>query len=91
MSVQGVLVTLSSGTPVVLAGDGIHGTIRVTLRNKGTGTAYLGSSSVTTSGYGFTTGDNPLQVTIYGGETLYGMSTGTPSLDVLRFNDTTNS
>jgi hypothetical protein len=34
-------------------------------------------------------GDNPLVVTLIGGETLYGTSTGAAVLDVLRMNETT--
>ena len=89
MAIQGTTVTLSSGTAVAVAGDGVHGTLRVTVRNRGTGSAFLGSSNVTTGGYQLSSGDNPLQLVVYGGETLYGCSTGTPVLDVLRHNDTT--
>lgn len=89
MSVQGVTVTLSSGTPVVIAGDAVHGTIRVTVRNRGTGTAFLGSSAATTGSYQLSSADNPLALVLNVGEVLYGVSTGTPALDVLRLNDTT--
>ncbi len=89
MAVQGVTITLSSGTPVVIAGDGIHGTLRVTVRNRGTGTAILCSSGGSTAGFQLTTGDAPLTVVLNVGEVLYGVSTGTPALDVLRLNDTT--
>lgn len=89
MSVQGGTVTLSSSTPVIIAGDGIHGVIHVTVRNRGTGAAYLGSTSVSTGSYQLSSADNPLQFRLYPGESLYGASTGTPVLDVLRLNDTT--
>lgn len=90
MAVQGVTVTLSSGTPTAIAGaGGALGVLRVTVRNRGTGTAFLGSSSVTTAAYQLTTADSPLTITLNVGESLYGCSTGTPALDVLRVNDTT--
>ncbi len=89
MSVQSVSVTLSSGTATVVAGDGIHGTLRVTVRNRGTGTAYFGTTGVTTGGYELTTGDNPLQLVLAGGETLYACCTGAAVLGVFRNFDTT--
>ncbi len=90
MAVQGVTVTLSSGTAVAIAGTGgAPGVLRVTVRNRGTGTAFLGGSSVTTGGYQLTTADSPLTIVLNVGEALYGVSTGTPALDVLRVNDTT--
>lgn len=90
MAAQGTTVTLSSGTAVVIAGDGgPHGTLWVTVRNRGTGSAFLGGSGVTTGGYQLSSADNPLQIRLMVGETLYGCSTGAPVLDVLRLNDTT--
>lgn len=89
MSVQGLTIALTT-TILPVAGDATtHGLIRVHVRNRGTGTAYLGGSAVTSSGYGLTTADNPMTLTLYGGETLYGTSTGAAVLDVLRMNETT--
>lgn len=84
---QGLTVTLTSAQAV--AGDGQHGLIRVIVRTRGTGTAYLGGATVTTSGYPLTTGDAPLHLTLYQGETLYATSTGASILDILRLNETT--
>lgn len=88
MAVQGLTLALTTNA-VAVAGDGLHGVLRVHVRNRGTGTAYLGGSTVTTSGYGLTTADSPLNLTLVGGEALYGTSTGAAVLDVLRLNDTT--
>ena len=88
MAVQGLTITLTT-SPVVIAGDGTHGVLRVRVVNRGTGTGYLGSSGVTTSGYPMTTADSSLELTLFGGETLYGTSTGAASAIVLRYNDTT--
>lgn len=91
MAVQGVSVTLSSGTAVAIAGStgSVHGVVRVLLKNIGAGTAYLGGLDVTTAGYPLSTGDTPLPVTLYTGETLYGCSTGTPTVNALRVGDNT--
>lgn len=87
---RGVLVTLTT-SPVTVAGSGIHGVIRVTVRNNGTGTGYLGGADVTTAGYPITTGDSPHTLTIVPGETLYGTSTGAAVLGVLQMNETSSS
>lgn len=92
MPVQGIQIVLSTGLAAsALAGDGSHGVLRVMLRNSGNaGTVYLGSSGVTTSGYRLTTADNPLPLTLYPTETIYGITTGgAASVDVLRMNETT--
>lgn len=89
MSVQGLTLALTTNALAVAGDASIHGLIRVHVRNRGTGTAYLGGAAVTSSGYGLTTADNPLALTIVGGETLYGTSTGAAVLDVLRMNETT--
>ena len=89
MAVQGTIVTLTTSA-VVLAGDGsLHGNIRVIVRNRGTGTAYLGGSDVTTNGFPLTTADPHVDVTVMMGETLYGTSTGAAVAQVMRFNETT--
>jgi len=92
MPVQGIQITMTTdAAAVALAGNGTHGVLRVILRNRGTGTAYLGSSGVgSTAGYAFSSADTPLSLTLYQTEVLYGASSGTaPVLDVLRFNETT--
>jgi hypothetical protein len=87
---QGLTVTLTTGTQTVIAGDGLHGNLRVTIRNRGTGSAYLGSSVVTSSlAYVMTSADTPQTFTLMVGETLYGTSTGGAVLDVLRLGETT--
>lgn len=88
MAVQGLTIALTTAATLI-AGDGIHGVLRVRLVNRGTGTGYLGSSGVTTSGYPVTTADASQEFTLVGGETLYGTSTGAASAIVLRYNDTT--
>lgn len=89
MAVQGLLVALTTSATAI-AGNGLHGVLRVTVRNRGTGTGYLGGSDVTTAGYPLTTADNPLPLTLMTGEVLYGTSTGACSVDVLRMNETTS-
>jgi hypothetical protein len=91
MSVQGGTVTLTTDlVPGAVAGTGVHGVIRVYVRNRGAGSIYLGSSGVTSGGAQLTTGDPYLPVIVYPGESLYAMSTGGAAvLDVLRMNDTT--
>jgi hypothetical protein len=61
----------------------------VLLRNRGAATVYLGGAAVTTSGYPLTTADVPDAITIQPWDTLYGCSTGSISVNVLRFNETT--
>ena len=85
---QGLNITLTTSATLI-AGNGIHGVLRVRLRNPGTGTAYLGGSDATTAGFAFTTGENPFEVTLLTGEALYGTSTGACVLSVLRYNETT--
>lgn len=89
MAVQGLIATLTTGA-VVLAGNGIHGALRVIVRNRGTGTAYLGGSDVTTAGFPLTTADPHIDVMLPVGETLYGTSTGAAVAQVLRFGETTS-
>ena len=91
MPVQGIQIALTTdAAAVALAGNGTHGILRVIVRNRGTGTAYLGSSGVTTSGYTLSSGDSPVSLVLYQTEILYGASTGAaPVLDILRFNETT--
>ena len=89
MAFQGTTITLTT-SPVILAGDGgLHGNIRVTVRNRGTGTAYLGGSTVTTSGFPLTTADNHVDLIVQMGDTLYGTSTGAAVAQVLRMGETT--
>lgn len=73
----GAQVTMTTdGAAVAIASSSI-GPLRVTVRNRGTGTIYLGSSGVTTSAsYALSTEDSPLSVFLMGGEVLYGCSTG---------------
>lgn len=94
MAVQGVTVTLTTDLAAnalagTFSGDSQHGVIRVVLRNNGSGTVYLGSSGVTSGGYALTTADSPLPIVLYGGESLYGMTTGgAATVSVLRMNET---
>ena len=93
MAVQGLTVTLTTDlAAVALAGVGSHGPIRVYVRNRGTGSAYLGGASVTSSGFLLSSGESLSGVELYQGNALYGASTGTaPVLDILRMNDTTST
>lgn len=89
MAFQGLIVTLTT-TAVALAGSGSPtGNIRVTVRNRGTGTAYLGGSDVTTAGFPLTTADNHVDLVVAVGESLYGTSTGAAVAQVLRSGGTT--
>jgi hypothetical protein len=88
---EGLTVTLTTA-PTLLAGSGSHGNIRVTVRNRGAGNVYLGGAAVTTAaGYQLSTGDTAHTVTIGPGESLYGTSTGSIVVDVLRVGDTTST
>jgi hypothetical protein len=90
MAIQAQVIALASSAEASVAGNAIHGVIRVTVRNAGAGVAYLGPSGLTTAaGFQLTTADAPLTLTVYGGEQLFAYSTGTPTLYVLRMNDTT--
>lgn len=86
---QGLIITCTS-TPSVIAGSGTHGVIRVRLKTL-TGTAYFGDSGVTTAGYPLTTADTAMQELLMVGETLWAASSsgGTPTVAVLRMNETT--
>lgn len=90
MAAQGLVVAVTTA-PTVLAGDGYHGVIHVTVRNRGAGSIYLGGSAVTTAGYTLSTADSPLSLKLYQGNTLYAASTGSISVDVLRVNETTST
>ncbi len=87
---QGLNVTLTT-TPAAVAGSGIHGVITVTVRNRGAGSVYLGGADVTTNGFTMTTADNAEKFTVLPGETLYGTSTGSISVQVLRMGETSSS
>lgn len=94
MAAQSLVIACSS-TPTVVAGsigtggDPIHGYIRVRLKAI-TGTAYLGSSGVTTAGYPLTTADASIEVPIVTGETLWAASSSGASvtLAALRMGET---
>ena len=88
MAIQGLTIALTT-SPTVIAGSASHGVMRVLIRNRGAGTVYLGGSTVTTSGYPLTTADVPDAIVLYQTESLYGTSTGSISVNVLRFNETT--
>ena len=90
MAIQGLVIACSS-TPTSVAGSATHGVLRVILKNLGTGNAYLGDSGVTTAGYPLSTADAPLSLTMVVGEQLFVASSSgaTPSVSVLRLNDTT--
>lgn len=94
MPAQSLVISCSS-TPQAVAGaftEGVtaHGVIRVLIKPL-SGTAYLGSSSVTTGGYPLTTTDTPITATLYQGDTLWVASSSgaTASVAVLRLNETT--
>ena len=84
---QGLLITLTTAAVAVYTGG--KGPLHIIVRNRGTGTGYLGGSDVTTNGYPATTADDPLALVLHAGESLYGTSTGAAVLQVLRFNATT--
>jgi hypothetical protein len=91
MAVQGLTIALTT-SPTAIAnvpGGPGFGSLRVIVRNRGAANVYLGSSGVTTSGYQLSTGDIPLQITLQPWDALYGTSTGSIVVDVLRMNETT--
>lgn len=51
------------------------------------GTCYLGSSGVTSSGFTFSTGDSPFTVLLMAGDTLFAASTQAVALKVLEHSD----
>ena len=65
-----------------------NGTMRVIVR-AGTAPVYLGGSDVTTAGYLLSTADSPLHLNLLTGESLYGTSTGSIAVGVLRTGETT--
>ena len=90
MAVQSQIITLVSSSEQSIAGNATHGVLRVIVRNLGSGVAYVGPSGLTTaSGFQVTTADAPQHFTLFVGEQMFAYSTGTPSLCVLRTNDTT--
>ena len=91
MAVQGTQITMTTdGAATAIAGVSAHGNLQVTVRNRGTGTVYLGGVTVTSGGYQLSSADSPLDVDLYQGDALYGCSTGTaPIVDVLRTKETT--
>jgi hypothetical protein len=89
MAFQGLTIALTTGV-VNLAGAGaLHGNISVIVRNRGTGTAYLGGIDVTTNGFPLTSADPHVDLTVLVGEQLCGTSTGAAIAQVLRMGDTT--
>ena len=89
MAFQGLTVALTTAA-VSLAGSGeLHGNIRVIVRNRGTGTAYLGGADVTTNGFPLSTADPHVNVVVQMGEQLFGTSTGAAVAQILRMNETT--
>jgi hypothetical protein len=92
MAFQGTIVTLTTAATAIAgvsATEAPHGNIRVTVRNRGTGTAYLGGSDVTTGGFPLTTADDHVDLIVAVGESLYGTSTGAAVAQVLRSGGTT--
>ncbi len=91
MAIQSLTVATSSNPTAVAntAQPTNLGILRVTVRNRGTGSAYLGTSGVTTGGYQLSSGDSPLPLTLMPYDALWAMSTGAAVLDVLRLGDTT--
>jgi hypothetical protein len=87
MAAQGTVIALTT-TATSIAGNALHGVLRVTVR-PGSASVYLGGSDVTTAGYLLSTGDAPLTVTLQVGEQLFGTSTGSIPVSVLRVGETT--
>jgi hypothetical protein len=82
-----VVAITSTGVQTVAASTG-NGPMDVFVKFATTGPAYLGSSGVTSSGYALSTADHsPFTVRIMPGETLYGASTATISLTVMKHYD----
>lgn len=86
MPLQGLTIAVTTG-PTEIAASG-HGLIRVTLTNRGGGSVYLGGSDVTTAGYALTTDAPPLGLTLLPYDALYGASTGSITINVLRSGET---
>ena len=84
---QGLLITLTTAATAVYTGG--KGPLHIYVRSRGTGTAYLGGSDVTTVGFPLTTADDGIQLVLHAGESLYGTSTGAAVLQTLRYNATT--
>jgi hypothetical protein len=94
MGMQGLTVTLTTTLAAsALAGTtDYHGALRVTVRNRGAGSIYLGGLTVTSGGFPMSSADTPLTFQVAEGEALYAMSTGGAAvIDVLRMNGTTGN
>lgn len=89
MSITQATVTCTGITALATASYGRRVYVKVV--NRGTGTAYFGTSSVTTAGFPLTTAatENPFEITLHEDEILYVTSTGAGSVVVLRSGDTT--
>lgn len=85
MAFAGSVVSITStGIQTVATSTG-NGPCDVFVKFYSTGPAYLGTSGVTSSGYPLSTADlSPFTVRIMPGETLYGASTATIVLSVLK-------
>ena len=92
MAAQSLVIACTS-TPTAVAGTfgdpSQHGYIRIKLKSLA-GTAYLGSSSVTTEGYPLTTSEAAQDLALVTGETLWAASSSgaTVSVAVLRLGET---
>lgn len=89
MSVSGTSVTCTT-SPTLIAQpstDKAGAFVDVVLKNRSAGTIYLGGSSVTTSGYPLSTADDPLRMVLQPFDALYGTSTGSLAVAVLKTRD----
>lgn len=87
MPVQGLTIALTTD-PTIMAGSGGHGVLRVIVRNTASASVYLGDSTVTTGGFPLSTGEE-VSMTLLPYDALYGTSTGTVTVAMIRSNETT--
>jgi hypothetical protein len=73
-----------SSTPVLLSPDATHSGADVVVQNNSDGDLYLGSSSVTTSVYGFKLSPGTgISLRLGGREELYGVASSSININVL--------
>jgi len=73
-----------SSTPVLLSPDPTHSGADVVVQNNSNGDLYLGSSSVTTSVYGFKLSPGTgISLRLSGREELYGVASSSININVL--------
>jgi hypothetical protein len=92
MPIQGLQIALTTSPTAIAQSTSAgapEGTLQINLYNRGAAPVYLGGPTVTTSGYALTTDAAPLWLYLQPWDALYGTSTGSITIHVIRMGETT--